>query len=204
MLKNKFFQAIIVVIILSIIGYSFFNSDSTSSVSSYDKQLTKERTDKNTFFRTNEKSPIENRDSFKGLNYFPPNSKLKLNAKILPYEGNDIEAQVPMTDGSVEKYEKYGFVAFEIQNQTYKLLVYRLDKTLSILFKDATAPTDTYGGGRYIDIPLEKVQNGNEVVLDFNSAYNPYCAYNHTYACPLPPKENVLAIRIEAGEKKFE
>ena len=204
MLKNKFFQALIVVIILSIIGYSFFNSDATSSVSNYDKQLTKERTDKDTFYRTNEKSPIENKDSFRGLNYFSPNSKLKLNAKILSYEGSDIEAQVPMTDGSVEKYEKYGFVAFEIQNQTYKLLVYRLDKTLSILFKDATAPTDTYGGGRYIDIPLEKVQNGNEVVLDFNSAYNPYCTYNHTYACPLPPKENVLPIRIEAGEKKFE
>lgn len=203
MLKNRFFQILIAVTLLSIIGYSYFNSDTTSLQSNYDKLLLSERADKDKFFLTSETSPIENKESFKKLNYFPPNIKLKLDAKILPYEGIDKQAKVLMTDGSVESYENYGFVEFQINNQNHKLLVFRIEKTLSVLFRDATAPAETYGGGRYIDIPLEKVQNGNEVVLDFNLAYNPYCAYNHTYACSLPPKENTLSVRIEAGEKIY-
>jgi uncharacterized protein (DUF1684 family) len=70
---------------------------------------------------------------------------------------------------------------------------------ISVLFRDATSGKQTYGGGRYLDYPLSEIKN-NVIVLDFNKAYNPYCVYQATYACPVPPAENTLTASIQAGE----
>lgn len=203
MLKNNFIRLLILGVLVAIIGYTVFSTDTNSGQNNYEKKLIEDRTGKDEAFRTGEHSPIEDKATFTGLKYFQPNQMYKLTAEILPYEGDDRQASVPMTDGSVETYEKYGFVSFKLNDKTFKLLIYKHENILSVLFKDATAAQETYGGGRYIDIPIENVKNGNEIELDFNTAYNPYCAYNHTYACPLPPKENTLPIRIEAGEKNY-
>jgi uncharacterized protein (DUF1684 family) len=83
------------------------------------------------------------------------------------------------------------------------LILYQHDTgDFFIPFKDKTAPTETYGGGRYLDLPLKNAKN-NQLRVDFNLAYNPFCAYNEDFACPIPPAENTLPIRIEAGEKLF-
>jgi hypothetical protein len=104
--------------------------------------------------------------------------------------------------GSVKEYYKYGQFSFEVNGQPVTLQVYQdLDRNYFFLpFVDATAPDETYGAGRYLDLEPEQ---GNTFTIDFNYAYNPYCAYNDRWNCPIPPKENRLAIRIEAGEKNF-
>lgn len=212
MLKNKFLLGLIAVVILGVIGNTFFGEETTVSDDDYVAQLNQERKDKDSFFLNSEQSPLEEKTNFKGLNYFTPNPTFKITANVIPYHSTaqDKQVAVPMTDGSVETYEKYGFAEFTLAGESeaaelnvYRLLIYKHDKGLSILFKDATAPQETYGGGRYLDFKTEDIKEG-KLTIDFNNAYNPYCAYNHTYSCPIPPKENTLPVRIEAGEKIFE
>ena len=84
----------------------------------------------------------------------------------------------------------------------YRLLIYKHESGLSILFRDATAPKETYGGGRYLDFKLDEVSD-SKLAIDFNKAYNPYCAYASGFKCPIPPRENALNVAIKAGEKNF-
>ena len=105
-----------------------------------------------------------------------------------------------MSDGSEEVYRKFAHAVFSLKDKPCRLLVVKLNDTYSILFRDITSGKETYGGGRYLEIDPANLTN-NHAVLDFNSAYNPYCAYNPDYACPLPPAENTLLIAVKAGEK---
>lgn len=212
MLKNKFLLGLIIVVILGVIGTTFFGEETTVSDEDYVAQINQERKDKDNFFRNSEQSPFKGKTDFKGLTYFAPNPAYKIVAKVVPYHSaaQDKFVAVPMTDGSTETYEKYGFAEFTLAGESeaaelnvYRLLIYKHDKGLSILFRDATAPLETYGGGRYLDFKTDDVKSG-KLTIDFNNAYNPYCAYNHTFSCPLPPKENTLPVRVEAGEKIFE
>ena len=108
-----------------------------------------------------------------------------------------------MTDGSLDSLIAFGKITATIQGKSVSLNVCQHDSgDFFIPFKDKTAPTETYGGGRFLDLPLTTVKN-NQLRVDFNLAYNPYCAYNEDFACPIPPAENTLPIRIEAGEKLF-
>lgn len=188
-------------VVIGIIGYTFMGEETTVSEEDYATQIDKEREEKDKFFKTSPESPIEDKATFVSLPYYLPNPDFKVNATVEPYKGADKKVNIPMTDGSTQVYEKFGYANFKIDNKAYKLLIYKHDGGLSVLFKDATAPAETYGGGRYLDIKESDI-TANKMVIDFNKAYNPYCAFNHTFACPLPPKENTLPIRIEAGEKK--
>jgi uncharacterized protein len=206
MFKNKIFLFVIMAVVLATVAYTFLNDETQlsgtkpKSVGNYVKQIERERTEKDAFFKTSEESPIENKAAFKGLNYFPIDSNYNISSEILPYTEDDIETKVKLSDGTTDTYLKFGFARFNLHDTVYQLLVYQKDKTLMILFKDLTAPKETYGGGRYLDIPLGMASNGR-LPIDFNRSYNPFCAYNHTYACPIPPPENTLNARIEAGEK---
>jgi len=203
MFKNKFFLGIIIIVVLGVVGYTFFGEETTVSTDDYIAQIEQERKDKNQFFLDSDQSPLENKATFKGLNYFTPNATFKIVADFVAYDSTDKQVTIAMTDGSTEIYQKYGYAAFEVNNVPCKLLIYQHDKGLSILFRDTTTPEETYGGGRYLDFKTEEVKN-NKLTIDFNKAYNPYCAYNHRFACPLPPKENTLSVRIKAGEKLYE
>lgn len=109
-------------------------------------------------------------------------------------------------------YRVYGAVSFQLANKTYKLNLYQSQDLLTnpeyknylfLPFTDSTSGNETYHGGRYLDFTTTDIQN-NELVLDFNKAYNPYCAYvSGVYNCPIPPKENALAVAIKAGEKNY-
>jgi uncharacterized protein (DUF1684 family) len=105
--------------------------------------------------------------------------------------------------GGVQEYFKVGQIRFKVGAQDAALQMYEsVDNPGSyfVPFVDATAPAETYGAGRYLE--PEEIHAG-ELLVDFNFAYNPYCAYNDRWSCPFPPPENRLKVRIEAGEKKF-
>lgn len=113
--------------------------------------------------------------------------------------------------GKVKDYRQYGVLQFTLMGKTCSLEVYqsialmkneKLKNYLFVPFNDATNYETTYAGGRYLDLSIQDIVN-NKVILDFNKCYNPYCAYASGYSCPIPPKANKLAIKIEAGEKNF-
>ncbi len=167
----------------------------------YRAEIQSERAKKNTYMRTNADSPIPDKATFNGLTYFDPDPAFRVLARLELFpEGKAEKLVVKLTDGSEEVYEKYAHATFTLADKPCRLLVLKYQKSLTVLFQDGTSGQETYGGGRYLDIEPNTVVN-NQVVIDFNTAYNPYCAYNPTYACPMPPPENKLPVAIRAGER---
>jgi uncharacterized protein len=155
-------------------------------------------------------SPLMEEDlkSFKTLDFYPVNGKYFVNAKLVKAK-NEKVFEMKTTGTRTPKYIKYGTLYFTIDGVALQLNVYRsidLSKTkeykdhLFLPFSDLTSGKESYIGGRYIDL---KVPKGDTIAVDFNQAYNPYCAYNHKYSCPLVPLENDLKIEIKAGVKAF-
>lgn len=151
-------------------------------------------------------SPLEHADliRFKSLNFFPINSSFCVDARFKKSKGEKKFKMKTSTD-RLPEYIKFGEISFQINGATFKLNVYRnialskkkeFKKYLFLPFTDLTTGETTYGGGRYIDL---EIPDGKIIKLDFNKAYNPYCAYTHSYSCPIPPPENFLNIKIEAG-----
>jgi uncharacterized protein len=169
----------------------------------YRKSVTVERTKKDTFFRTGTDSPIPDKAGFRGLIYWLPDPAYRVTARLEPFADKTQKLVVRLSDGSEEVYEKFAQAVFALNGQACRLLIVKQHDTYSILFRDATSGHETYGGGRYLDLPPADLSE-TTVLLDFNAAYNPYCVYNHQYACPLPPAENTLPIPIRAGEKYVE
>jgi uncharacterized protein (DUF1684 family) len=138
------------------------------------------------------------RQEFTGLHYFPVNEEYRIRTRLVP----DAK-KIPILNvlGQVAPTASPGYVDFEIHGQKLRLTpVEDSPNELSFVFRDLTAGKETYGSGRFLDAELGK---DGEVVLDFNKAYNPPCAFTPFATCPLPPKENRLAVRIEAGELKY-
>jgi uncharacterized protein len=162
------------------------------------------RAQKDDFFLHDWQSPLEadQRREFTGLKYYPENPALRFTIPIEPYAEQEIITMITST-GSAREYVKYGQFSFEVNGEVATLQVYQGpdEEYFFLPFVDATAPKETYGAGRYLDI--EPIGNG-EFLIDFNYAYNPYCAYSDKWSCPLTPRENRLTVRIEAGEKNFE
>lgn len=186
-----------------ILMYSFSGGETEIQ---YKERITKEREDKKQFMRSSRESPFKNR-KFEGLKYFEPDVSYKIMARFTPAEVEDV-VMLPTSDNKQMKYRKYGYADFELHGENNRLLILELadgsedEGNLFIPFGDATSADQTYGAGRYLDIehkPKEVV-----VLLDFNTAYNPYCAYNEEFSCPLPPRENLLLVPIQAGEKTYE
>ena len=164
-------------------------------------------------FRNKEESPLKDEDFaiFKGLNYFPVDKNFSVEANFTRTAAGKY-FQMPTSSGKAKKYTKFGILKFKLNDKNYSLNVYQADAAilakfpeykdlLFVPFKDSTNGKETYGGGRYIDI---KMLPGKKVILDFNLAYNPSCAYgSDRYSCPIPPQENFLQVEINAGEKSY-
>ncbi|MFB2118179.1 DUF1684 domain-containing protein [Parapedobacter sp. 2B3] len=119
--------------------------------------------------------------------------------------------RMPTSDGTSKSYVRYAKVRFQLQGHEEELTLYRSPDLfanplyrdhLFLPFTDETNGGETYGGGRYIDLSLNDIRNGS-ITIDFNTAYNPYCAYSSGYRCPIPPAENFLPIAVKAGEKNY-
>lgn len=197
--KKLFYGAVLLTIIISII-YSFTGGQTQEE---YAEELAKHRDETDRFMRFSDESPFEP-DSIKyeGLNYFPPDINYKITARFIPAENPSIQT-LSTNDGKKKQYLSYGTASFELNGQTHSLSILENveEGELFLAFGDETSAITTYGAGRYLDVTHT---GGNSIILDFNKAYNPYCAYNPNYTCPLPPRENLLTVAIEAGEKKYE
>ncbi len=174
-----------------------------SAQNDYKKKVLEFRRQKDQFFKSHPQSPLtpEQKAKFKGLPYFPINEKFRVKAQLKKDETHRIEF-IQTNTGETREYVVVGRLHFSIDDQPCELTLYQsIDRSHYFLpFKDATNGKETYGAGRYLEV--ERL-NENEFLLDFNYAYNPYCAYNENWVCPLVPFENHLPCRIEAGEKKF-
>lgn len=155
-------------------------------------------------------SPLMEADlkTFKTLDFYPLSSKYYVNAKFVKAKDEKVFEMKTSTNRK-PKYIKYGTVFFSVDGVALKLNVYQdveLSKSdeykdyLFLPFSDKTCGKESYIGGRYIDL---KIPQGNTILIDFNKAYNPYCAYNHKYSCPIVPLENDLNVEIKAGVKTF-
>ena len=158
---------------------------------------------KDVFFKTDSQSPLEadQRAKFVGLKYYPENTLLRFDLELDQAAKPD-RIRMATSTGEEQEYYHVGQIRFKVSQAQGILQVYVPAEggDYFIPFIDATAPEETYGAGRYLE---PEDLGGGRLHVDFNLAYNPYCAYNDLWSCPLPPRENRLAVRIEAGEKKF-
>lgn len=141
--------------------------------------------------------------NFKGLNYFPVNPIYRVKAKLIK-NPNMEEVKILTYQNILKTFVRYGFLEFEINGVKCRLTAFKTpdnlnSKELFVPFKDKTSGVETYSAGRFLDVTEED----DECIVDFNLAYNPLCSYNPHWNCPIPPKENELKVRIEAGEKIY-
>ena len=164
----------------------------------------------NVEFANEEESPLteEGINDFTELDFFTIDSTYKVIAKF-ELEKNPRLFEMPTTTERKPIYKTFGMATFELEGKELKLHIYQnqdlikkpeYTNHLFIPFTDQTNGSESYGGGRYIDV---EIPEGDSIVIDFNRSYNPYCAYNDKYSCPIPPKENDLVIEIKAGIKAY-
>jgi uncharacterized protein (DUF1684 family) len=158
------------------------------------------RREKDEFFRSAH-SPLlpEQKADFHGLRYFPPNAGLQLAVEVERFPAGD-EIQMLTNTGEVQRYSRFGRFRFAVDGEEAGLTIYRNQNGYFLPFTDALAGSETYGAGRYLE--PEPLPDGRFEV-DFNLAYNPYCAYNEAWSCPITPAENRLKVPLRAGEKVF-
>ena len=175
----------------------------------YKTSIEKHRKEYADEFLSSPRSPLK-ADDIPYLRFYEADEKYVINAKFTGAVDAK-EFDMSTYSGVTKKYIRYGTLDFQVNGKPYQLTIYQnltLIKNpeyidhLFIPFKDFTNGVDTYGGGRYMDFRTSDIVN-NELKLDFNKAYNPYCAYSEGYSCPIPPEENHLQTEIIAGEKKF-
>jgi uncharacterized protein (DUF1684 family) len=172
----------------------------------YASRIARQRQEKDDAFRYESWSPVDphERTDFEGLSYFAPDGAWQLKAKFRRLADGGI-FEMPTSTGEPRQQLRFARLEFTTRNGPAALFAYKNgddphEHTLFVPFRDATSGKETYGAGRYLD--LEEPE-GDELVLDLNLAYNPYCAYSEAYSCPLPPPENWLKIAVTAGEKNF-
>lgn len=159
------------------------------------------RSKKDYFFAHDPHSPLtpEQKASFTGLKYFPDNPELRFELELQKNDESD-EIDMQTSTGDVQTYQRAGTINFQVEGQEVHLTIYLNEYGCFLPFVDALAVVETYPAGRYLEPEL--LPDG-KVLVDFNLAYNPYCAYNELWSCPLTPYENRLKVSIRAGEKNF-
>ncbi len=177
-------------------------------VQKWEKRIEAERQGKDDFFKEHWQSPIPEQDRvrFRSLDYFPPDIKYRFILDLHEHAQKK-HVQIEDTGGNIRDMLRWGEFRFEVDGIPCALQAYKSEADeprLFIPFKDATSGKETYGAGRYIDLndPDERLPNG-KWILDFNKAYNPWCAYSWDYVCPYVPPENWLKVPIYAGEKNY-
>jgi uncharacterized protein len=174
-------------------------------VETWKRALLRFRVQKEEFMLHSRDSPFAHSDQhrFQSLKYFEPDPAFRFEASLVRYR---TESSVMMTTsvGERQLFSTEGRFDLVVGGQPVQLQAYqsveRDDPNLFIPFRDATSGKETYGAGRYLDM---RVEHDDKYLVDFNYAYNPYCAYVEGYACPLPPAENWLKVAVRAGEKSY-
>ena len=192
---------------IGILLFSLFLLLNCDNRKRYNNDLTPFQREINDFFKDASVSPLKKRDlkNFRGLDFFTYDSTYLVTAKLTKTPKEKPFMMLTTTDMVVE-YIKYGTVSFELLNNQYSLDIYKnLEDpnerdNLFLPFLDDTNGNESYGGGRYINLSIPQVDN---LIIDFNSAFNPYCVYDEKYSCPIVPRENYLPLEIKAGVMNF-
>jgi uncharacterized protein (DUF1684 family) len=160
------------------------------------------RAEKDDFFRHSPDSPLthQQRGGFGGLRYFPESADLRLTVDVEPFPMPET-IRMQTSTGDVRDYARFGRFRFEVDGRPAELTIYRNELGFFLPFADSLAGSETYGAGRYLE--PEELPDGR-FQIDFNLAYNPYCAYNENWSCPITPAENRLKVPIRAGEMTFD
>ncbi|MGB3465870.1 MAG: DUF1684 domain-containing protein [Cyclobacteriaceae bacterium] len=172
----------------------------------YEKNLIEYQASLDEEYENPDESPLEGKAlrKFKGHRFFPIDEKYKVTARFIKSD-NPAFFQMKTTTRRIADYDIYGIAQFDLNGKSFTLNIYqshRLRKMeqykddLFLPFIDLTNGEETYAAGRYIDLSIPE---GNEIIIDFNKAYNPYCVYSYKYSCPIPPLENSMDTRVEAG-----
>jgi uncharacterized protein (DUF1684 family) len=167
----------------------------------------------NASYKDASKSPLKKKDlrKFNGLDFFMVDSTFIVKAKFSKIENAPTFEMATTTDRK-PLYKKYGLLNFTLNGKKCELTIYQSQDDLRdekhkdylfLPFTDNTSGTESYGGGRYMDVMTTDITEENTVFLNFNNTYNPYCAYNDKYSCPLTPRKNHLDLEIKAGIKAF-
>lgn len=197
--------------VLSIIIFNIFfscNEKYSKEEKIYIEQINNLREQKNNYMKQEPSSPFnyDSKAKFKPLKYFDVNPDFVFKSKLYEYESKDT-IEVLGTKGEKRIAIKFGYIKFNYNNKEYNLNVYKnLDKNnnvyYSIWFTDKTTGNETYGVGRYLDFELNEDKNFI-YTIDFNLAYNPYCAYSSLFSCAIPTKDDYIDLEIKDGEKSF-
>ena len=167
-------------------------------------QLEHFRHEINDFMGHHPQSPIDHdqRHDFSGLSYYDANDVLIIDVDVDRYSEDEPIVVMQTNTGDEQEYRRWGKISFQVEGDEAALVVYVDNHGGFFLpFKDSTNGKETYGAGRYMDDHRPAIQplEGDRLRLDFNYAYNPYCAYSPYFSCPLPPAENWLRVPIRAG-----
>ncbi|MWV63995.1 DUF1684 domain-containing protein [Halorubrum sp. JWXQ-INN 858] len=174
--------------------------------SDYVDRLEANRREKDEFFAEHPQSPIppERRDAFDGLDYFDPDADSRVDATVTVHEDPD-PVEMETTASNPVRYLRVVTFAFTLDGAEYALSGYRQEGeegAIFVPFRDKTTGQESYHRGRYMELePEAELADGDVVTVDFNLAYNPFCAYSETFSCPLPPEENWLETTVRAGER---
>lgn len=190
----------IIFLFISIFGFSQSEKKQISEIKKFQKELNKE-------YKNPKETPLrgDNFTNFKEHPFFPINLKYRVVAQFTKTE-NAKPFEIPTSSGKKKIYQEFGKATFSLEGKSYTLTLYqslallkqrKYRDYLFLPFRDETNGKETYGGGKYLDL---KIPKSDEIIIDFNKSYQPYCAYNaYDYNCPIVPEENKLPIRIEAG-----
>ena len=204
------YLSVVIVSFIALIFLASCNEDSYDDpeMKAYFGELIKERKEKDYSFQFDNGSPF-NRDTsvtFKPLKYFEPNPDFIFNSKLHMYDVQDTII-IFGTKGESRPSIPVGYLELDYKSNTFRLNVYKSfsrtgEEYYSIWFTDKTTGKTTYGVGRYLNFELS--ENPDFVyTIDFNKAYNPYCAYSPLFTCPIPRKEDYIDLKLDAGEKNF-
>jgi len=189
----------LILIYICITTFLSCNKQLVSDSLTYQNQLKEE-------FKNPETTPLkeDEKQDFKGISFFPVSKKYIVEAEFTKIDDGKT-LPFPTSAKKVKYYKEYGKLNFKLNRKPYELTIYQSDppiegyeNSLFIPFTDNTNGDSSYGGGRYLDLEIADIQN-KKVILDFNKAYNPYCAYSKYYNCPIPPANNYLDTEIKAG-----
>ena len=189
---------------------ALFTWSASLQAQTYERSIEVHRQQYKLEFLEDTNSPLKAKDTA-GLRFYPPHPGYIVNAQFTPIK-DTVGFDMHTHSGVTKRYFVYGKVEFTLMKQACTLYVYQskslreksgFEDYLFIPFTDETNYKETFGGGRYLDFRFKDIFDG-KMTIDFNKAYNPYCAYKGGYTCPIPPKENDLKIAIQAGEKLFD
>lgn len=193
---------ILVIAVLLITGFSTYAQSFKEHIAVYRQKYMDD-------FLAEQRSPLK-KDDLPNLRFFDADSTYSIVANVALLQDQPL-IKLTTFDGSSVEYRRFAKLTFTLKGKVLKLTLFK-SPTLTAIpqykdhlflpFTDKTNSTDTYPGGKYIDLNANDIKDG-AIAIDFNKAYNPYCAYSDGYRCPVPPLENKLSVKVEAGEKLF-